>query len=69
MIILFNGLISDDEGIPVVTNCKADPCTNNDDGATCCADMNPGEPESSSSLVELSGVVSCVVFAASLLLQ
>ena len=38
-----NGLISDDKGIPIDTNCKADPCTNKDDGATCCEDMTKKE--------------------------
>ena len=38
-----NGLISDDKGIPIDTNCKADPCTNKDDGATCCEDTTKKE--------------------------
>ena len=48
-----NGLISDDKGIPIDTNCKADPCTNIDDGATCCEDMTPkdsGKPAKCSSI-------------------
>ena len=35
-----NGLISDSNGIPVVKDCTADPCTKVDDGATCCEDMS-----------------------------
>ena len=35
-----NGLISDSNGDPVVKDCKADPCTTADDGATCCEDVS-----------------------------